>query len=466
MKKQKKTILLCILALLVVIAILLGLVFAKYTVTWDKEFGLRLVPIGHMDVLTEDLGSKMNSETKHVVFGNSADYAETIASLDSTKTHVGSTSDDLIYMYYDATNYTTYILCEKIISFNADSSNMFSYDGCSNLLSITYDNINTKTVNNMGGMYNGCSGLTELDLTSFDTANVIDMSDMFKDCSGLATVYAKKTYVTDKVTNSENMFTGCYNLVGGEGTRVYLEGSTETTQALDKTNAWIDGRDGKQGYFTDKFDANAYFRSNILKESEQNVTYTVYGKTAWLTIANGLDSKTYAASEVEYTISLYIQKDGEWVLYDKKAKIFAADEYCVERFTITPITSDGTVYDSVKVVAQNLTGLEETIEAVLTFTYESMQVSYKYENGVIYVTVLTNDDSGEYTATITAGITPDNSDPNKIFTNANVGPSTVDIKLKGHTEYEFCFFVTDATVQGQLEADNSLANGFAEFAKK
>ena len=62
---------------------------------------------------------------------------------------------------------------------------------------------------------------------------------------------------------------------------------------------------------------------------------------------------------------------------------------------------------------------------------------------MITVKIDTNDMSGDYKFTWPAGIVPDNSDPNEIFTNALKGPSELTVTLNKDTAYEFLFFVTD-----------------------
>lgn len=450
-------------AVILIFILLVGALVAKYTTFFEKTFGISFSPSEKSYVLEDgsSLNEDINEETEHVVFGKIEDYSHVVSSLNGTL--VGESEEHKIYLYYDETTKTTYILSDKIINFNGDSSDMFA--GRANLLSITYDNIDTMNVTDMSGMYHGCSGLTELDLTKFSTPKVTDMATMFHGCSGLVTVYTKTTYVTSKVTLSENMFEGCYNLVGGEGTAVYPGDAAETTMPLDKTHARIDGLDGEAGYFTDKLNVNAYFRSNILRDSQQNATYTVYGKEGWLTIANGLDSKTYAADEIEYQVTYYIQNGEEWVQYETAKYTFEGDKYSVDKFELKPIGKEGNVYNTVKVVATNLSGLEETIEAVISFEYTGYEASYRYENGIIYITVVTNDDGGKYEADIKAGISPDNSDPNKVFTTAKVGPTTCEISLKKHTEYEFCFFVTDAEVINELKAESSKVSEYVEIKK-
>ena len=88
--------------------------------------------------------------------------------------------------------------------------------GCSSLTSLDLSGFNTSNVTDMTGMFYDCSSLTSLDLSHFNTSNVTSMSSMFIRCSSLRTIYAgnwKKTFYY-------SMFSGCNNLVGGQGTKI------------------------------------------------------------------------------------------------------------------------------------------------------------------------------------------------------------------------------------------------------
>jgi hypothetical protein len=68
------------------------------------------------------------------------------------------------------------------------------------------------------------------------------MSSMFYGCSLLVTIQVGDGWTTAKVTNSDNMFYGCVELKGGNGTGY-------NASYTDKTYARIDGKEGS-GYFT------------------------------------------------------------------------------------------------------------------------------------------------------------------------------------------------------------------------
>ena len=117
------------------------------------------------------------------------------------------------------------------------------FDGCTGLSSLDLSNWNTDKVEEMNQMFDGCSNLTELNLSNWNTSNVTTMTYMFRNCGNLKKVIASDTFVTTKVSYSANVFGGNILLVGGNGT---LFDDSKT----DKTMAWIDGKDGKVGYFS------------------------------------------------------------------------------------------------------------------------------------------------------------------------------------------------------------------------
>ena len=124
----------------------------------------------------------------------------------------------------------------------------FMFKNCTALPTLDVRNFDTSNATKMQYMFAGCSSLTALDLSRFNTSEVKNMQGMFCDCSNLATINASDEFKTDKVTSfmsSTDMFTNCTNLKGGAGT-------TYNSRKTDKTYAWIDGRDYKPGYFTDK----------------------------------------------------------------------------------------------------------------------------------------------------------------------------------------------------------------------
>ena len=113
----------------------------------------------------------------------------------------------------------------------------YMFGGCSGLTSLNLSSFDTANVKYMMNMFNGCSGLTSLDLSSFNTANVEVMSYMFNGCSGLTTIYVSDAFTTNKVSESNDMFSSCTSLKGATS---YNPGKT----GIDMANF--------DGYFTPK----------------------------------------------------------------------------------------------------------------------------------------------------------------------------------------------------------------------
>ena len=120
--------------------------------------------------------------------------------------------------FFSCSNLTT---IEGIEYFNTENvTNMrYMFDGCWSLKSLDLTNFNTENVENMSSMFRDCYALESLDLSSFNTAKVTSMSRMFYICKALTTIYASDKFVTNQVTNGNDMFYGCEKLNGYDGSR-------------------------------------------------------------------------------------------------------------------------------------------------------------------------------------------------------------------------------------------------------
>ena len=85
---------------------------------------------------------------------------------------------------------------------------------CKALSSLDVTNFNTANVTNMSSMFQSSNAGYSLDLTSFNTANVTDMSSMFEHCRLLKSIFVSDKFVTNQITNGDNMFNDCTNLRG------------------------------------------------------------------------------------------------------------------------------------------------------------------------------------------------------------------------------------------------------------
>ena len=88
------------------------------------------------------------------------------------------------------------------------------------------------------------------------------MRYMFAGGLNLQTIYVGNDWSTAAVTESSDMFTNCYNLVGGQGT-------TYDANHVDKTYAHIDGGTSNPGYFTAK---NAGLRGDVNGDGSVNIS--------------------------------------------------------------------------------------------------------------------------------------------------------------------------------------------------
>lgn len=111
------------------------------------------------------------------------------------------------------------------------------FAGCESLEDINFEGVRFAGTTDMGAMFSNCRSLFELDLTGFDTSEVTYMSTMFSGCTNLKKLYVSDSFVTDKVTSSDNMFTDAVAIEGGNGT-VYSADHTDKEYArIDSTSA-------------------------------------------------------------------------------------------------------------------------------------------------------------------------------------------------------------------------------------
>ncbi len=121
-----------------------------------------------------------------------------------------------------------------------DMSDMFG--SCSSLRSIDLSKFDVPKVTDMNSMFYGCHSLQSFDLSKFDVSNVKNVKAMFAFCKSLRTIFVSKDWELAEGAESEDMFYGCTNLYGGNGT-AYDEAHTNAEYARIDIN-------GTHGYFT------------------------------------------------------------------------------------------------------------------------------------------------------------------------------------------------------------------------
>lgn len=135
---------------------------------------------------------------------------------------------------FDTSNVTDmfkmFYCCNSLTSLDVssfDTSNVMGmllmFCGCNSLTSLDLSSFDTSNVTDMGGMFAVCSSLTSLDLSSFITSKVTRWGGMFEGCSSLTRIYAGNWRLDNAIGSesynyiNDEMFEGCYNLVGGMG---------------------------------------------------------------------------------------------------------------------------------------------------------------------------------------------------------------------------------------------------------
>ena len=149
----------------------------------------------------------------------------------------------MTYMFYNCSTLTSLNLSNFNTAKVTDMSSMF--EGCTKLASLDLSNFNTEKVMYMSNMFYNCSALTSLDLRKFNTAKVTEMNNMFYNCSALTTIFASDNFVTDLVTSSVDMFSGCKNLIGAIG---YDETNTNNKDYANLVDGYFTPEGGFQAY--------------------------------------------------------------------------------------------------------------------------------------------------------------------------------------------------------------------------
>ena len=137
-----------------------------------------------------------------------------IEGMENLNTEMVTTMEGMFYRCnalssLDVTNFNT-----------ANVTNMSSmFQSCSPSSSLDLTSFNTANVTDMSSMFKN-SDITSLDLTSFNTANVTDMSSMFEHCRLLKSIFVSDKFVTNQITNGDNMFNDCTNLRGYNDSKI------------------------------------------------------------------------------------------------------------------------------------------------------------------------------------------------------------------------------------------------------
>ena len=209
---------------------------------------------------TLDLSNFNTSKVTNMSYMFSSTKATTLnlSNFDTSKvTDMSSMFSDTVATTLDVSNFDTRNVTKMSSMFwgsqataldlsNFDTSKVINMSFMfyrSQATSINLSSFNTSNVTNMASMFSSTKAAT-LDLSKFNTSKVRNMNGMFMSAD-VKTIYVSDKFVTSTVTNSDYMFNGCTNLVGGAGT-VYDKNHVNGLYAR------IDGGTSSPGYFTRK----------------------------------------------------------------------------------------------------------------------------------------------------------------------------------------------------------------------
>ena len=204
-------------------------------------------------------------------------------------------------MFYGCSSLTSLDVSHFNTANVTDMSMMFGY--CKGLISLDLSRFNTSNVTDMSRMFNSCVALTRLDLSRFNTSNVTNMYWMFFSCPQLKNIYVGSGWSTAAVTNSDDMFWGCTNLVGGLGTAF-------DASHVDKAYAHIDGGTSDPGYFTDiavtwNYDFvvdGIYYKitgTNTVSVTYKDSNYNCYSGDVVIPATVVYEGKTYTVTKLD-----------------------------------------------------------------------------------------------------------------------------------------------------------------------
>lgn len=273
--KKKKCFPVFLSALLLIVAIPIGITLGKYVLNRDAgSFNLtvNLGPRNYTLIEGKELVKAIkndysnsgwvmpNTTVTELIIGDYATYSARVGAVADTAVNVDTENKGTIKLYRvpnesNPETYTVYILSEGSIYANENCSHaFFALESLESLRMENFDtskvtnmstmfcqlysmeeldisNLNTSNVTNMNSAFSYNKKLTTLDLSSLDTSNVTNMSTMVAHCDNLETLDLRG-FDTSNVTNMWAMFTDCTNLK-----TIYVDSDWNTNKV--ESNYWI-----------------------------------------------------------------------------------------------------------------------------------------------------------------------------------------------------------------------------------
>lgn len=286
----------------------------------------------------------------------------TISGLDHLNTEAVT---DMSFMF----NYCAALTSLDLSFFNTENVTNFAgmLGNCSSLTSIDLSSFYTRQATDMNSMFEQSSSLVTINLSSFNTSQVTNMSYMFNECSALTTIYVGSDWSTESVTNSENMFKACTNLVGGAGT-------TFNSEYITATYARIDGGTSAPGYLSEQ-DASSTHYVLITVEGNGEVSAgmaDVIRDKGDVHVANGEPLEMFFFPDEGYQLAS-VKID----TLDVTSQVTPATEYSAASYTIPGVYGDIAItvtFAQTSTDAEAYAALSED-NTVLTFYYDEQMTA-------------------------------------------------------------------------------------------
>ena len=338
-----------------------------------------------------------------------------------------SSVTDMSYMFYNCKAITNLDLNTFDTSSVTDMGSMF--EKCTVLTSLNIGSFDTSCVTNMNGMFRDCNALTSLDISGFDTSSVTNMNSMFKNCTVLASLNLSG-FDTSSVTTMQQMFYCCEKLTS-------LDLSSFDTSSVTNMNYifWMENNAENdlttiyvsENWNTDKVTSFDHMFDNCTKLKGGNGT-------------------TFDSSKIDKTYAV-IDKDGQAGYFTGIYTMALPDNMEI----VTDAGADK------KVGGRYLNG------AVVTFRFTGTVPDHSYLIVKAGYTILTADENGIYTVTVT-----DNT-----AVSAEIDVCEYTVTLPKNMEFvgtvsdscEYGTVVSFKPTEGYIVKGNVTANGTALTAE-
>ncbi len=130
------------------------------------------------------------------------------------------------------------------------------FQECHTLTYLDVSHFDTSKVKTMEGMFkylyqqNTYPGYLELHLFNITNPNKTNVSSMFTNSARIQKIFVSSDWTNENMSNASGIFSGCSNLVGGDGTTLAIVRDIDSANYTSATYARIDGGSEHSGYFT------------------------------------------------------------------------------------------------------------------------------------------------------------------------------------------------------------------------